>query len=160
MKSHVRKLAGIAMLCTSLSVVSPAMADGHRGGGWHGEGHGGGGWHGGGHGGGGGFWGWGMLGLGLGLAIAAPYNPPRYYQPVYYQPAYYAPPQVIIQAPAYVEQSAPSYAPPPPAPIYQQQAPAAEGNNWWYHCNRPEGYYPYVRTCPSGWQRVAPTPPG
>jgi hypothetical protein len=29
----------------------------------------------------------------------------------------------------------------------------------WYYCHGPEGYYPYVRACSSGWQVVPATPP-
>ncbi len=31
----------------------------------------------------------------------------------------------------------------------------------WYYCRSPEGYFPYVKTCPSGWQTVPiqPVPP-
>ena len=160
MANRIRKLTVAATLLSGLAFVAPAMADGHGGGGgWHGGGHGGGynGGHGGGHGNG---WGWGLFGLGLGLALTAPYYPPTYYQPTYYPPAYYPQQQVLVQAPTYVEQAAPVYVQPPPSPEYATQAPASEGSNWWYHCRRPEGYYPYVRTCPSGWERVSPTPPG
>lgn len=155
MNKKIRTLATGALLLASLSVVTPAMADGH--GGWHGGGHGGEGWHGGGHGDG---LAWGILGLGLGWALAAPQYAPRYYPPTVYQPVYYTPQPVVVQPPVYVEQSAPVYAPPPPAPISRQSPPSIEGNNWWYHCNQPNGYYPYVGNCPSGWQRVAPSPPG
>jgi hypothetical protein len=30
----------------------------------------------------------------------------------------------------------------------------------WYYCRDPEGYYPYVTSCPGGWTKVVPTPPG
>jgi hypothetical protein len=30
---------------------------------------------------------------------------------------------------------------------------------YWYHCNNPEGFYPYVASCPGGWTQVTPTPP-
>lgn len=36
---------------------------------------------------------------------------------------------------------------PPPAPQY------------WYYCNNPAGYYPYVPECAAGWQKVPATPP-
>jgi hypothetical protein len=36
-------------------------------------------------------------------------------------------------------------------------APAPE--SWWYYCDASKGYYPYVKECPSGWQRVPPAPP-
>jgi hypothetical protein len=35
--------------------------------------------------------------------------------------------------------------------------PAAQ--SYWYYCPDSKTYYPYVRQCASGWQRVAPTPP-
>lgn len=28
----------------------------------------------------------------------------------------------------------------------------------WYYCREPEGYFPYVKTCPSGWQTVPMQP--
>jgi hypothetical protein len=28
----------------------------------------------------------------------------------------------------------------------------------WYYCDDPQGYYPYVRFCNSGWQSVLSTP--
>ena len=66
---------------------------------------------------------------------------PRYYYP---PPAYYAPAPVIVQpAPQYVERTQPDA-------------------DYWYYCENPRGYYPYVRSCPGGWLRVVPdtVPPG
>jgi len=73
-----------------------------------------------------------------------------YYGPAYpysypYYPAYpvYVPPPVVVQSP----------------PVYLEQSPApAPTAGYWYYCDRPEGYYPYVKECPGGWQRVAPQP--
>ena len=48
--------------------------------------------------------------------------------PVVVQPDYYPPPP-----------------PPPPRPAY------------YYFCRNPEGYYPQVPYCPSGWMRVLPS---
>ncbi|MGD0236098.1 MAG: hypothetical protein ABSC55_16385 [Syntrophorhabdales bacterium] len=31
--------------------------------------------------------------------------------------------------------------------------------DYWYYCQNPQGYYPYVTQCPGGWMRVVPTPP-
>jgi hypothetical protein len=28
----------------------------------------------------------------------------------------------------------------------------------WYHCSNPEGYYPYVKSCPKGWEEVPAQP--
>jgi hypothetical protein len=30
---------------------------------------------------------------------------------------------------------------------------------YYYHCARPVGYYPYVKACPGGWERVPTEPP-
>jgi hypothetical protein len=32
------------------------------------------------------------------------------------------------------------------------------GPGVWYHCSKPEGYYPYVRDCSGGWEQVPATP--
>ncbi|HVV64061.1 MAG TPA: hypothetical protein VHC42_01230, partial [Rhizomicrobium sp.] len=32
------------------------------------------------------------------------------------------------------------------------------GAGVWYHCNKPEGYYPYVKNCSGGWEQVPATP--
>jgi len=101
-------------------------------------------------------WGWGVgVGLGVGLALDPLLYPYGYY-PYSYYPGYYYPPVVAAQqaAPtAYVEQAAPvqGYAP----PAASQAAPS----NDWYYCRQPQGYYPYVRACPDGWQRVPSQPP-
>lgn len=65
--------------------------------------------------------------------------------PWYYPPAYYYPPVIAVPAP------------PPPVYIEQPRPPAAI-QNYWYYCSNPEGYYPYVKECPGGWQQVAPQP--
>jgi hypothetical protein len=59
----------------------------------------------------------------------------------------------------------------PPAPPAPRGRPPAGGNiatnqpqPWpvWYYCDQPNGYYPYVKVCTDGWQRlpVMPPPPG
>jgi hypothetical protein len=38
-------------------------------------------------------------------------------------------------------------------------APVAQApSTAWYFCRSENAYYPYVTTCPEGWQPVAPTP--
>lgn len=83
--------------------------------------------------------------------IGAPYYyPPRYYYPPYpgYYPGYYpyAAPAVAAAPPVYVEQG--------------QESPqgATLPSNYWYYCTTPQGYYPYVKDCPNGWQQVSPQP--
>jgi len=81
-----------------------------------------------------------------------PYFPPTYYHP-YYSPGY--PPAVIVQSPPVVESP----------PVYIEQGNAAppavsQPDNYWYYCSSPQGYYPYIKECPAGWERVQPqTPP-
>ncbi len=61
--------------------------------------------------------------------------------PVYPYPNPYVPPVVVNSYPA-------SPAAPGPAPT-----------DYWYYCRAGKGYYPYVPTCPSGWEKVPATPP-
>ncbi len=88
------------------------------------------------------------FGFNFGIPIGGyPYYYPPYYAPYY--PAYYPSPVVVQQqTPVYVEQN------PPPAPSAQPSAPAG----YWYYCAASGAYYPYVKDCPTGWQRVAPQP--
>ena len=44
-------------------------------------------------------------------------------------------------------------------PIYVERGDVARGGGYWYHCDAPEGYYPYVKECPGGWQRETPRAP-
>jgi hypothetical protein len=43
--------------------------------------------------------------------------------------------------------------PPPP-----QASPSPPVQQFWYFCVAANGYYPYVPTCPGGWQPVPATP--
>lgn len=93
--------------------------------------------------------------FGLGLYFGAPY--PYYASPYYYPYPYdpYYPRVIAVPAPSpppvYIEQ--------PPSLSAPQQATAPQADNYWYHCTSPDGYYPYIKECPGGWQRVVPTPP-
>ena len=83
--------------------------------------------------------GWGpLVGLGIGVGLMELSHPYHYYSP----------PVVIEQAPSvYIQQS-------------PQQAPmSAQEPTYWYYCQEPQGYYPYVKQCPQGWMKVVPTPP-
>jgi hypothetical protein len=65
---------------------------------------------------------------------------PWWYAPYWHYPSsywYYPPPYV--------------YGPPEP-PAYVER-PA-----YWYYCQAPPGYYPYVSQCPTQWLKVAPQP--
>ena len=100
----------------------------------HGGGYGGG--HGGGY-----YRGWDWLPFWFGVtAIAtlpyylAPRNPPQ---------------TVIIQQPAREAE----YVQPPP-PLAQTVV-----QHYWYYCQNPMGYYPYVKECQNGWMKVVPKVP-
>jgi hypothetical protein len=97
-------------------------------------------WHGGGHG------GHGHVGIGLYFGPGFGYPYPYYPYPAY---PYYYPPVVVSPAspPTYIEQDG------------QQQAEAQPQDYYWYHCDNPNGYYPYIKECPGGWQKVLPEPP-
>lgn len=83
-------------------------------------------------------------GVRFGFNFGIPLYAPWYYPP----PAYYYPPVVTAPAapPVYVERRDTPSAPPP--------------EHWWYYCADAQAYYPYVKECPTQWQRVSPKPPG
>jgi len=72
------------------------------------------------------------------------------WDPWHYPPPYFYPPSppIIIERtpPVYIEQ---------PAPAAGRQS---QSSAYWYYCEGSGAYYPYVKTCPGGWQRVSPTP--
>lgn len=81
--------------------------------------------------------------VGAGVYLGIPWLGYSYAYPPYYYPPYaYAPVLVLPSAPpVYIEKE----------PVVETPAPA-----YWYFCGSPEGYYPYVKECPAGWQKVAP----
>jgi hypothetical protein len=104
--------------------------------------------HGGSHGGGwGGAW---IIPALIGSAIVYDMHRPQtvYVQPAPYAPVY-TPAYVPTYAPGYVQDYAQGYAP-------SVSPPSAQ---YWYFCAATNAYYPYVRSCPSGWQPVPTTPP-
>lgn len=87
----------------------------------------------------------------VGVFISAPVWGPWWYHPYphfYHYPYYGYPPVVTVPGspPVYVEQGDEQ-----PGP---QQRP-----HYWYYCPDSKAYYPYVKECPGGWQRVTPQPP-
>lgn len=77
-----------------------------------------------------------------------PWGYPYYYDPYYpyypYSYPYYAEPSVVIEK---------------QAPVYVQPNRQQEESDYWYFCTKPQGYYPYVKRCPSGWLKVVPSAP-
>ena len=62
-----------------------------------------------------------------------------YPEPVYPYPDPYIPPVTVTQPPAQ------PFAPPPA--------------QFWYFCAASNAYYPYVSSCPNGWEAVPASPP-
>ena len=153
MKRHLNRMksASVAVLAlTAALATSTAWA--HRGYGYgngNGYGHH---YHGGGR---------------VGLFIGGPvlgfpyYGYPAYGYPAFgygygYPPyGYYGPATTVITTPA-------------AAPVYIEQSSAANNvgaypsgpasDGYWYYCSNPDGYYPYVKQCANGWQKVPPQP--
>lgn len=96
-------------------------------------------------------------GVRLGVYFGVPFYAPPYYTAHFH--GYYPVPYYVYPAPAYtVVQS-------PPATYIekgaaQAAAPAqAQPPGDWYYCADSKAYYPYVKDCPAGWQRVPAQPP-
>lgn len=81
--------------------------------------------------------------VGVGFYVGGPV-----WGPMWYPPPYYYPPQVVVVPPSV-----------PPVYIEQNVAPAeTTARHYWYYCASSKGYYPYVKECPEGWQKVLPQP--
>lgn len=94
---------------------------------------------------------WHRARVGVGFYFGVPVGGYYYGAPYYYPPYPYYPPTTIVSPPQnYVEQGAPQAAP----------APQPAQQHYWYYCPDSRAYYPYVRDCPAGWQRVSPQPQG
>jgi len=101
----------------------------------------------------------------IGFYVGAPLLAYSLYRPYYYAPYYYPPyyyPPVAVAPPTYVEPPLVQSQPVPPPAQLQQEAPQAgpQPGNMWYFCDEAKAYYPYVKTCPAGWQQVTPQPHG
>jgi hypothetical protein len=80
----------------------------------------------------------GSIWIGPGWGGWGPWWGPPYYP---YYPYYPGPPAVIQQQP----------------PVYVEPAPQEQ--YYWYFCQDPQGYYPYIKKCPKGWLKVIPPAP-
>jgi hypothetical protein len=91
------------------------------------------------------------------------YYGPRYYGPAYYPYAapYYAAP--VYAAPVVVTQ--PVVVQPQPQVYVEQPQLQSSGiqprdnSPYWYFCAERNAYYPYVKSCASGWEQHTPTTP-
>jgi len=146
MKATKAALAFVALLALSLAASVPAQAD--RG---HGSYHGG---HGGHY--------YGHSGVHWGVYLGVPFYYPGYYSSYYYPP-YYSPYYYPGYGGYYPGYGSTVVVPSGPTTYVeradQQAAPEAPAQSWWYYCPESKTYYPYVKQCPGGWQKVAPQPP-
>ena len=88
-----------------------------------------------------------LLGAGL-VGMYYPYysHYPYYYDRYPYYPySYYTAPPVIIDR--------------QPQEYIVRPDPEPEETAYWYYCQNPKGYYPYVQRCPNGWMKVVPSAP-
>ncbi len=81
----------------------------------------------------------------FGLHIGVPLGYYGYYPPPYYYFPYY-PPSVVV-----VPREPTTY-------IERDSAPSSDAQSYWYYCPDSSTYYPYVKQCPGGWQKVPPRP--
>jgi len=132
MKRYSKAVSVFLLLVSGAVASGTAMAQRHG----HGYGHGGGVRFG--------------ISLGIPLYGLGYYPGPYYSYPAYAYPgpAYAYPGPAVAPSAGYIEQSVPQAVPAPAQP---------QGD--WYYCANSNSYYPYVRDCPGGWQRVPSTPP-
>jgi hypothetical protein len=138
----------LALLLLSTLYIAPASAYGHGGGHYYGHGN----THIG-------------IGIGIGLNLFPGYYRPYYYPSVYYDYPYYsnevivravpAPTTVYIEQPSSNDPNAPNYA---TSAVPPSVSPSA-GGSIWYYCHNPDGFYPSIKSCPGGWQKVPVLPP-
>ena len=65
---------------------------------------------------------------------------------IWWGPGWWGPPFPYYTDPPVIVQQEP--------PIYSD--PEAQSQDYWYYCQNPPGYYPYVQQCPGGWMTVVP----
>lgn len=82
------------------------------------------------------------------LSIGLNFGAPLYYHP---WPSYYYYPAPVYVAPSVVQVAPPVY-------VERHDTPTTDQQGWWYYCANARGYYPYVKECPGGWQKVPPAP--
>jgi len=89
---------------------------------------------------------------------APPYGAAMPYYPL--TPFYPAPPYgaaMPYDLPEYIERGPDEPAPDPSLEQPSEAQPPAPA--YWWFCPEANSYYPYVKTCPGGWQQVAPQAP-
>jgi hypothetical protein len=79
--------------------------------------------------------------LGFHFGVPLGWHSPWYWGP----PVYYAPAPVVVR-------------PAEPTVYVERSDVVPEGTASWYYCRESNGYYPYVKQCPGGWERVPAQP--
>jgi len=92
----------------------------------------------------------GRVHFGIGIGVGPYWGP--FWGPAYYPAPLYYPAPVYYGAPAAIA------APPAPAQ-YVERPDQPYQSGYWYYCETSRGYYPYVKSCPTGWKAVPPAPP-
>jgi hypothetical protein len=141
----VKRLMALALAAMLLGVMATQTAWAQRGRhGGHGGGHHHGGHHHGGH---------SHVSVGVGFGFGGYW--PGYWGPGWGWPGYWG-------APYYPYYSAPVVTSGPTTYIEradEAREPASTARrDWWYLCPETKTYYPYVKECPGGWQKVEPQP--
>ena len=78
-------------------------------------------------------------------SAANAYPPPPHHPPAVHKVRHPAPPPKHVR----------HHAPPPPRAHRPPHQPRQHFRSW---CDRPAGYYPQIRRCPSGWHRIPDYP--
>ena len=99
-------------------------------------------------------------GVGIYLGGPGPYWGPAYPRPYFYPRPYYPWPYVY---PGPFYEPEPVVVVPAVPQVYIEQNDAAvesapEAAHYWYYCRSARSYYPYVKECSEGWQKVLPQP--
>lgn len=88
---------------------------------------------------------------------AYPYLPAPYYPLTPYYPTAPYGSAMPYNLPEYIERGPDELAPDPS--LEQPSEPQQPAPAYWWFCPGANSYYPYVKTCPGGWQQVAPHAP-
>ena len=96
------------------------------------------------------------LNVRIGVSIGMPVYALRYFPAPFYTVPVYAVPAPVYIYPTAIRHSSP--------PVYverdstQIDPPPSKAQNDWYYCASSQTYYPYVKECSGGWQRVPAQP--
>jgi hypothetical protein len=88
---------------------------------------------------------------------------PAYPRPYYYPRAYYPGFYPYLYGDPYYDPAPVVIVPSTPQVYIERSDAAAEpaenaAQQYWYFCKGSNKYYPYVKECPGGWQKVLPQP--